>query len=356
MKTVIFYLSSPMTLLIAGDIGGTKTILRLVNATSATVQENLYEERFISASFPDLVPIVELFLRNATEKLGSIGPIERACFGIAGPVVESTSDVTNLGWCLQGNRIAAELNIIKVMLINDFASVGYGVLGLGDVDLHPLQIGESDAQAPIAVIGAGTGLGQGFLVHSSSGYQVFSSEGGHADFAPRTELEFQLSRYLLDKFQVNRLSVERVVSGQGIVSIYQFLRDRKSAKESSAIAEAIRQWESELGMAEKTVDPGAVIAAGALEDEDALCLQTMQLFVEAYGAEAGNLALKLLPYGGLYIAGGIAAKILPLMTDGTFLHAFLYKGRMRSLLEKVPVHIVLNPQVGLIGSAVCGLR
>ena len=356
METVIFYLSSPMTLLIAGDIGGTKTILRLVNATSATVQENLYEERFISASFPDLVPIVEQFLRNAIGKLGPVGPIERACFGIAGPVVENTSDVTNLGWCLQGSRIAAELNIPKVILINDFASVGYGVLGLGDVDLHSLQIGESDAQAPIAVIGAGTGLGQGFLVHSSSGYQVFSSEGGHADFAPRTELEFQLSRYLLEKFQVNRLSVERVVSGQGIVSMYQFLRDRKSAKESSAIAEAIRQWESELGMAAKTVDPGAVIAAGALEDEDALCLQTMQLFVEAYGAEAGNLALKLLPYGGLYIAGGIAAKILPLMTDGTFLHAFLYKGRMRSLLEKVPVHVVLNPQVGLIGSAVCGLR
>ena len=356
MEVVIFYFSSPMTLLIAGDIGGTKTILRLVNATSATVQENLYEERFISASFPDLVPIVEQFLRNAIGKLGPIGPIERACFGIAGPVVENTSDVTNLGWCLQGSRIAAELNISKVILINDFASVGYGVLGLGDVDLHSLQIGESDAQAPIAIIGAGTGLGQGFLVHSPSGYQVFSSEGGHADFAPRTELEFQLSRYLLEKFQVNRLSVERVVSGQGIVSMYQFLRDRKSAKESSAIAEAIRQWESELGMAAKTVDPGAVIAAGALEDEDALCLQTMQLFVEAYGAEAGNLALKLLPYGGLYIAGGIAAKILPLMTDGTFLHAFLYKGRMRSLLEKVPVHVVLNPQVGLIGSAVCGLR
>ena len=124
MKTVIFYLSSPMTLLIAGDIGGTKTILRLVNATSATMQVNLYEERFVSASFPDLVPIVKQFLRNATEKLGPIGPIERACFGIAGPVIENTSEVTNLGWCLNGNRIATELSIIKVVLINDFASVG----------------------------------------------------------------------------------------------------------------------------------------------------------------------------------------------------------------------------------------
>jgi glucokinase len=345
-----------MTLLIAGDIGGTKTILRLVNATSVTVQENLYEERFVSAGFPDLVPIVEKFLHHATEKLGPIAPIERACFGIAGPVVTNTSEVTNLGWSLQGDRIASELNIGKVTLINDFASVGYGVLGLSDADLISFQVGESVSEAPIAVIGAGTGLGQGFLVHSSSGYQVFSSEGGHADFAPRTELEFQLSRYLLEKFQVNRLSVERVVSGQGIVSIYQFLRDRKSAKECSSIGEAIRQWESEIGLGEKSVDPGAVIAAGALNENDPLCVQTMHMFVEAYGAEAGNLALKLLPYGGLYIAGGIAAKILPLMEDGTFMSAFLHKGRMRSLLEKVPVNLVLNPQVGLIGSAVCGLR
>jgi glucokinase len=345
-----------MTLLIAGDIGGTKTILRLVKATSVTVQENLYEERFVSAGFPDLVPIVETFLHNAVAKLGPIAAIERACFGIAGPVVANTSEVTNLGWSLQGDRIGQELNIAKVTLINDFASVGYGVLGLSDADLITVQVGESVTEAPIAVIGAGTGLGQGFLVHSPSGYQVFSSEGGHSDFAPRTELEFQLSRYLLEKFRVNRLSVERVVSGQGIVSIYQFLRDRGSAKESVAIGAAIRQWESEMGQGTKSVDPGAVIAAGALGDRDPLCVQTMQMFVEAYGAEAGNLALKLLPYGGLYIAGGIAAKILSLMEDGTFLSAFLHKGRMRSLLEKVPVHLVLNPQVGLIGSAVCGLR
>lgn len=345
-----------MTLLIAGDIGGTKTILRLVNATSPTVQENWYEERFVSASFPDLVPMVEKFLTHAQEKLGTIAPIERACFGIAGPVVNNTSNVTNLGWNLQGDRIAQELSIGRVSLINDFASVGYGVLGMGDADLKTLQIGESNAEAPIAVIGAGTGLGQGFLIHSPSGYQVFSSEGGHADFAPRTELEFQLSRYLLEKFQVNRLSVERVVSGQGVVSIYQFLRDRGSAKECPEIGAAIRQWESELGQSTKSIDPGAVIANGALSEGDPLCSQTMQMFVEAYGAEAGNLALKLLPYGGLYIAGGIAAKILPLMEDGIFLQAFTQKGRMRSLLEKVPVHLVLNPQVGLIGSAVCGLR
>jgi glucokinase len=348
-----------MTLLIAGDIGGTKTILRLVQAQSPTQIKNLYQATYPSAKYPDLVPIVEAFLIEAAAQLGALvgalAPIESACFGIAGPVVNNTSNVTNLGWKLQGDRIAQELHIPKVSLINDFASVGYGVLGLQDEDLVTLNVGESDAEAPIAVIGAGTGLGQGFLIHGQTGYQVFSSEGGHADFAPRTELEFQLSRYLMAKFGVDRLSVERVVSGQGIVSIYQFLRDRGTAKESLEISQAIHQWESEIGLSAKTIDPGAVIGAGALEAGDPLCLQTLEMFVDAYGAEAGNLALKLLPYGGLYIAGGIGAKLLPLMEEGQFMRSFLHKGRMRSLLEAVPVHLILNPQVGLIGSSVCGL-
>ena len=347
---------SLMTLLIAGDIGGTKTILRLVQAQSPTQIVNLYESKYVSASFPDLVPIVEAFLTEATAKLGAIAPIESACFGIAGPVVKNTSNVTNLGWKLQGDRIAKELKIPKVSLINDFAAVGYGVLGLQDNDLVTLNVGESEGEAPIAVIGAGTGLGQGFLIHGQLGYQVFSSEGGHSDFAPRTELEYQLSRYLLAKFGVDRLSAERVISGQGIVSIYQFLRDRNIAKESPTISQAIHQWESEIGLPTKTIDPGAIIGAGALESGDRLCLQTLEMFVDAYGAEAGNLALKLLPYGGLYIAGGIAAKLLPLIEDGRFMRSFLHKGRMRSLLEAVPVHLILNPQVGLVGASVCGLR
>ncbi len=345
-----------MTLLIAGDIGGTKTILRLVQAQSPTQIVNLFEAKYPSANYPDLVPIVELFLKEAAVVLGPIVNIERACFGIAGPVVKNTSNVTNLGWKLQGDRLAHELEIPKVSLINDFAAVGYGVLGLQDADLVTLNVGESEVEAPIAVIGAGTGLGQGFLIHGPLGYQVFSSEGGHADFAPRTELEFQLSRYLMAKFGVDRLSVERVVSGQGVVSIYQFLRDRGTAKESPEVSHAIHQWESEIGLPAKTIDPGAVIGAAALDHGDPLCMQTLEMFVEAYGAEAGNLALKLLPNGGLYIAGGIAAKLLPLIEDGAFMKAFLHKGRMRSLLEAVPVHLILNPQVGLLGSAVCGFR
>ncbi|MEB3295113.1 MAG: glucokinase [Synechococcales bacterium] len=345
-----------MTLLLAGDIGGTKTILRLVQATSATERITLQEQRYSSHEFPDLVPMVKTFLTTCDRAGSGNLTIQAACFAIAGPVVNETSKVTNLGWYLTSERLSEELSIPQVSLINDFAAVGYGILGLTDADLCTLQVGESESKAPIAVIGAGTGLGQGFLIHSGQQYQVFSSEGGHADFAPRNELEFQLSRYLLDKFNIDRISVERVVSGQGIVSIYQFLRDRQFATEDPEIAQAIRQWEAEAGRSEKTVDAGAVIGQGAMEQDDRLCQQTLQLFVEAYGAEAGNLCLKLLPYGGLYIAGGIAAKILPLLQSGGFLQAFTQKGRMAPLLERVPIHVVLNPRVGLVGAAIAATR
>lgn len=348
-----------MTLLLAGDIGGTKTILRLVNATEQGNQdaalETLYEVRYSSHDYSDLVPMVQTFLAAAEQELGKKFSPEKACFAIAGPVVNNTSKVTNISWTLQGDRLSEELSIPKVALINDFAGIGYGVLAMQEADLQTLQAGQPDEGAPIAVIGAGTGLGQGYLVQSGGTYQVFGSEGGHADFAPRSEPEFQLSLYLLDKYKIERLSVERVVSGQGVVAIYQFLRDRNYATESKEVGDVVRKWETQAGQ-EKTVDPAAAIAQAALEQRDNLSEKTMQMFVDAYGAEAGNLALKLLPYGGLYIAGGIAAKILPLMQDGTFLQSFTQKGRMNALMKRIPIHIVLNPQVGLIGAALCASR
>lgn len=345
-----------MTLLLAGDIGGTKTILRLVEKTSGSSWQTLHESRYLSRDFPDLVPIVQQFLLAAKQQLGMVLRPEKACFAIAGPVVNDTCVLTNLAWFLDARRLEQELDIAKIHLINDFAAVGYGILGLEDKDLYTLQAATPQADAPIAVIGAGTGLGEGFLIQQAGGYQVFASEGGHADFAPRNELEFQLLQYLRDKYDIQRISVERVVSGQGIVALYQFLRDRQVAHESSEIGEMIRTWERETGRTEKSVDPAAVIAQAALEKRDRLCEQTLQMFVEAYGAEAGNLALKLLPYGGLYVAGGIAAKILPLIQEGNFLRAFGQKGRVSPLLEKVSVHVVLNPQVGLIGAAICASR
>jgi glucokinase len=340
-----------MAQLLAGDIGGTKTILRLVSKDNTTLK-SIYEERYDSASFTDLVPMVRQFFATVKEQIGTVPQPDAACFAIAGPVVDNTSQLTNLSWVLDGERLERELAIAHVALINDFAAVGYGVLGLGKDDLHPLQDVPSEPAAPIAVIGAGTGLGQGFLIPANGEYRVFATEGGHTDFAPRSELEFQLLKYLRDKYNINRVSVERVVSGQGIAAIYQFLRDRQMGQESPTVAEKIRTWEREAGMSEKTVDPAAVIAQAAAEGSDPLSEQAMQIFVAAYGAEAGNLALKLLPYGGLYIAGGIAAKNLSLMKSGKFMQAFSDKGRVSPLLESVPVQVVLNPQVGLIGAAI----
>ena len=344
------------TLLLAGDIGGTKTILRLVEESEGGSRQTIYEALYPSRDFPDLVPIVERFLSAAGQKLGNVPKPQKACFAIAGPVVNDTSLLTNLDWFLEARRLEKELEIAKISLINDFAAVGYGILGLEAQDLQTLQDVTPQIDAPIAVIGAGTGLGQGFLIQQAGGYQVFASEGGHADFAPRTGLEFQLLQYLREKYDIQRISVERVVSGQGIVALYQFLRDREIAPEAPEIEQVIRTWEQETGRTEKSVDPAAAIAKAALERSDRLSEQTLQMFVEAYGAEAGNLALKLLPYGGLYVAGGIAAKILPLMKEGQFLRAFGQKGRVSPLLERVPVHVVLNPQVGLIGAAICASR
>jgi glucokinase len=338
-------------LLIAGDIGGTKTILRLLEVLENTNSyPTLYEEKYKSSDFPDLVPMVKQFLANAGD--GHYSP-EVACFAIAGPVINNTSRLTNLNWFLESQRLEKDLGIPKVNLINDFAAVSYGVLGLESSEIEILQAGVEQKDAPIAILGAGTGLGESFLIPIDSDYQVFATEGGHADFAPKSELEFQLLEYLKSKYDVDRVSVERIVSGQGIVAIYQFLRDvRPIAAESDLIGNAIRQWETD----HHYIDPASMISQAALNKEDSLCERTMQIFIEAYGAEAGNLALKLLPYGGLYLAGGIAGKILPLMRDGRFISAFKQKGRMKSVLEKVPVKVVLNPQVGLLGSVLYSTR
>lgn len=338
-----------MMYLLAGDIGGTKTILRLVAKVNETFTTE-FERQYISNEFPDLVPMAQRFIADAGEQSGKLMQPSRACFAIAGPVVDNTSQLTNLAWRLSGDRLTKELHLDAVSLINDFEAVGYGVLGLNADDIHTLQPGSPSETSPVAVIGAGTGLGQGFLIRQGGQSQVFPSEGGHADFAPRSELDFQLLKYLRDKHQITRVSAERVVSGQGIVSIYQFLRDRGIAQESPELAEIINTWDKEAGQA-KSVDPAAAISQAAQVGEDSLAVQTMNIFVSAYGAEAGNLALKLLPYGGLYVAGGIAGKNLSLMTTDKFLDAFTDKGRMSKLLEDIPVHIVLNPQVGLIGAA-----
>ncbi|MDJ0647758.1 MAG: glucokinase [Xenococcaceae cyanobacterium MO_188.B19] len=337
-------------LLLTGDIGGTKTILRLVKVGADRKSfETIIENKYLSGDFPDLVPIVQQFLSASPQT----NNITSACFAIAGPVVNKTSNLTNLDWQVDSNRLEAELNISHVSLINDFAANSYGVLGLESSEIYTLQAGKKIDNAPIAVIGAGTGLGQGFLIPQDDKYQVFASEGGHTDFAPRNDLEIQLLQYLQTKISSDHISVERVVSGQGIVSIYQFLRDSNFSNESSIIGQKISNWEKKI---ETNIDPAAVIAQGAIEQNDSICTKTMSLFMELYGAETGNLALKILPYGGIYIAGGVAAKNLSLIKKKEFINNFIQKGRMTKLLQDIPIHVVLTPELGVKGSILYALR
>lgn len=339
-----------MALILAGDVGGTKTLLRLAEVRVEGNPQPLYEARYSSTSCEHLSVMVRRFLGTAKDRLGYDPKPIAACFGIAGPVVNDTSNLTNLGWSLDRSNLESDLGIASVRLINDFAAIGYGVLGLEASDLYTLQAGNPLPKAPIAIIGAGTGLGEAYLTWGEGSYEVYPTEGGHVDFAPRTELEIGLLKYLQLRYE--RISVERVVSGKGIVPIYQFLRDINFETESPELRQLVRDWELDR----TDTDPAEAISRAALEKSDLLAEQAMLVFVGAYGAEAGNLALKLLPYGGLYVAGGIAAKILPLLQQGQFLSAIKRKGRVSPLLDRVPIHIVLNPEVGLIGATLYAAR
>jgi glucokinase len=326
-----------MMRLLAGDIGGTKTLLRLGELTAAG-SVTLHEASYASGGFEHLSPIVRQFLKEADSSSPDI-----ACFAIAGPVQDDRSVVTNLCWDLDARQMERDLGIAQIRLINDFAAVGYGILALEPEDFVILQDRPTIDHAPMAVLGAGTGLGEALLISNESNYEVFPTEGGHGDFAPRTDLEVGVMTFL--RARHGRVSIERVVSGQGIYHIYEYLR-------SAGIAPVSATVEAEL----QQEDPSAVIGRHALAKSDALCTQALHLFVSLYGAEAGNLALKSLPYGGLYLAGGVGAKILPKLQDGTFMEGFLDKGRMRSLLENIRVSLIVNPKVGLIGAALYAQR
>ncbi len=335
-----------MTLLLAGDIGGTKTILYLCEATADGLATVFEARTYASQTYDDLTPIVQEYLQAARAELGGGCQPRAACLAIAGPVKDNTCVLTNLDWQLSGERLATELAIARVQLINDFAAIGYGIFGLQPEDRFVLHAAEPDPQAPIAILGAGTGLGEGFAIPQGDDYRVFPTEGGHADFAPRTLQEFDLREDVQARYGIERVSVERIVSGQGIVAIYEFLRDRGDLHEAPEVAEQWQQPDS---------DRAAIVARAASQGDD-LSNAALNLFTAAYGSEAGNLALKFLPYGGLYIAGGIAAKNLERLQSETFLNAYRQKGRVSPLLDRVPVYVILNPQVGLIGAGICAAK
>lgn len=317
---------------LAGDIGGTKSLLALLEIDSkrSTV---LHKCRYESAGFGGLGEIVDQFVADTH------AVFERAGFGFAGPVIHGACRATNLPWGVDTTSLSKQL-AVPTVLVNDFVAVALGVGRLSVDDLVCLNRVESAATAPIAVVGAGTGLGEAFLFWTGVRYAVVSSEGGHADFAPRDERQLGLLRRLLAKY--GHASYERVVSGIGLREIYEYLRDASVALESPAVRDALARGE----------DLGAVVGEHALVRDDALCDATMELFVDAYGAEAGNAALKVVARGGVYIAGGIAPKILARLTDGRFRAAFVDKGRFRAMMESLPLWVVTDPDVGLVGAAV----
>jgi len=297
--------------LIAGDVGGTKTLLRCVGADGATVLEARYDSA-VFATFDDL-------LAEFTTRLGV--PVDAACFGVAGPVLAGRAELTNLGWVMEEAKLEAALGNKRVALINDFYAIALGVPLLGDGDLLSVHAGRRDRHGPIGILGAGTGLGEAIVTWTNGVHHVLATEGGHADFAPQNEEQARLFLYLHERY--GHVSWERLVSGMGLVNIFTFLGGEE-------------------------IDP-AEIAECAMRGDDR-AQRAFAIFVDLYGAEAGNLALRILARGGIYLAGGIAAKNIPRFTDGRFVEAFLRKGRFRELMETIPVDLIVNEEVGLMGA------
>jgi glucokinase len=326
-------------MLLAGDIGGTKTNLA-VFSPQVGPKAPLAEATFPSGRYPSLEEIAQEFLNQVDLT------VQRASFGVAGPVVGGRATITNLPWVIDERQLQKALNLSSVHLLNDLAVIASAIPFLEADDLHTLNEGAPVPGGAMAVIAPGTGLGEAFLTWDGSHYRAHGSEGGHAGFSPSNILETEMLRYLMDRF--DHVSCERVCSGKGIPNIYAFLKDSSYAEEPDWLAE-------KLAVAD---DPTPVIANNALNSERSceLCVATINTFVSILGAEAGNLALKVLATGGVYLGGGIPPRILPALEDGEFMPAFRRKGRLSDLLSSVPVHVILNPKVALLGAACYGLE
>ena len=326
-------------MLLAGDIGGTKTNLA-VFSPEAGIRAPLVEATFPSADYPSLEALVREFLPRVEVE------VERASFGVAGPVVAGRASITNLPWVMAEEQLQDALHLSSVWLLNDLNAIAHAVPFLDPADLHTLNEGQPTPEETIAVIAPGTGLGEAFLTWDGARYRPHASEGGHADFAPNNPLEADLLRYLQERFE--HVSYERVCSGRGLPNIYAFLKDSGYADEPDWLAE-------QLAAAD---DPTPIIANAALHNQRSceLCVATLSTFVSVLGAEAGNLALKVLASGGVYLGGGIPRRILPALKHERFMEAFRRKGRLSDLLANVPVHVILNPKVALLGAACHGLE
>jgi glucokinase len=321
-------------MILAGDIGGTNARLALFDVRNG--QFNLITVTiFPSRNYSGLDEIVSEFVQTS-----GIHP-SQACFGVAGPVTNGQVETSNLPWKIQSRRLADELKINNALLINDLEATGWGVGALSADDLVALT------KIPItpgnqALIAAGTGLGEGGLYWDGKRHHVFASEGGHCDFAPADDLQVELFRYLHARY--GHVSWERVLSGPGLVNIFEFLRDTGRGQ--------VPAW---LSAEMKVMDPAAAISTAAMEGKCPLSEQAMNIFVSIFGAEAGNMGLKIKATGGVFLAGGIAPKILPKLATPLFLDAFLSKGRLRHLMEVMPVKVIVNDKLALLGAARCAL-
>ncbi|HWG96860.1 MAG TPA: glucokinase [Nitrospira sp.] len=344
-------------MILAGDIGGTKTNLALYEWTTERV-EPLRLESFPSGDYKTLEDILIEFLTLPKEPSSVASPetqgetqseklvtppaepvkLTASCLGIAGPVIDNRCQTTNLPWVIDGRTIAKQFNIPRVQLLNDLEATAYGLLWLRPDELEILNAGNPpNKRQALALIAAGTGLGEGILFWDGKTYRPMPSEGGHTDFAPNNDQEIELLRYL--RTQYLHVSYERILSGPGLHAIYEFLRDTKK-NEPTWLAEKIRAG-----------NPAAEISQAGLQGQAEIAKQALDLFTSIYGAEAGNLALKALSLDGVYVGGGIAPKLITKLQDGTFMKAFTNKGRYKRLMSQMPVKVIINQQTALIGAA-----
>ncbi len=320
---------------LAGDIGGTKALLALFGASGGGLRP-IREQTLSSQEFSSAEEIVKEFLAA-----GAPVPISSACVAVAGPVIDGCAAATNLPWKIEESALARACGASRATLLNDLEATSYAMLALPPEEQHVLGAGTKPLlRGNVAVIAAGTGLGEALLAFDGEAHRAIASEGGHADFAPRTDREVELLQYLQTRFG-GHVSYERILSGPGLYNVTCFLRDTGRAKETAELREALAA----------AADPSPVISRRGLDRSDALCSEALELFCSVYGAEAGNLALRFLAVGGVFLAGGIAPKILPALARGGFLEAYGDKGRLSSLVRSIPVRVCLDPKAALHGAA-----
>ena len=327
-------------LLLAADIGATKTNLALISSDSSP-REPLCEQTLPSGNYHDLAGLVLDFIAHARAGLGdSIAP-DRACFGVPGPVIAGSAEITNLPWVLAEDALARDLGIGKVTLLNDLAATAYVIPFLPADELHQIKPGEPEPCGTVAVLAPGTGLGEAFLTCDGGRYQPHGSEGGHTDFSPTDIEQIGLLEYLLTRF--DHASYERVCSGIGLPHIYGYLRQTGKYAEPPELANALAAAE----------DPTPIITDCAMKPKGPapICVAALEMFTDLLAAEAANLALKVFATGGVYLGGGIPPRILPYLESKVFTESFVDKGRMSELLGRIPVHVILNPKAALLGAA-----